>query len=146
MIFCLALFKLSQVVIEVFYNIFTQVSPNIPGMSFVGWAGGASPGAEFDRVTGFPFTVGSHTVPLAIGSFIVPSASFHFGFNQMQTNVGMRWGLDTSAGTGDSFIRAPACGLVNWGTLTSINLPGNWVMAATIDDVIPVELQSYDIE
>jgi len=131
-------------VISTTYNVFTN-NGFVTTHSFVAWAGGATPGAEIGRQP-TPPTQGANTA--AISPFIpIASASFHFGFNQPSTAEGMRWGLDTSGGgTGDSFIRAPTCGLTNWGSVTSIGFPGNWVMAAVIDDAVPVELMTFDVE
>ncbi|MGH9464850.1 MAG: hypothetical protein ACRD0X_04345 [Thermoanaerobaculia bacterium] len=133
-------------IISTTYNIFTQVSPNITAFSFVAWAGGASPGAELGREAGFPFGAGNHTANLGT-PIVVSTPQFFFGFNQPQTNVGMRIGLDTSSGSaGESFIRAPTCGVAAFLTVDSIGFPGNWVMAAVIDDTIPVELMNFDVD
>jgi len=131
-------------IISTTYNVFTNLG-FVVTHSFVAWAGGAVPGLEIGRQ---PTPPGPGNVTAAITPAIqVTSASFHFGFNQPQTAAGMRWGLDTSGGgTADSFIRASACGLSSWGTLTSIGLPGNWVMAAVVDETIPVELTAFDVE
>jgi hypothetical protein len=128
-----------------YYNVFTQVSPNINALSFVAWAGGAQPGAEQCRQSIAPnWGVGDHTV--AIGDCCVDSAQFYFGQNQPQTNVGMRWGVDSSSGSwGTSFIGAPACGVAGWILLDNIGFPGNWVFAASADPCgnVPVELKSW---
>ncbi|MCA9727843.1 MAG: hypothetical protein KC729_09190, partial [Candidatus Eisenbacteria bacterium] len=120
---------------QVYYNIFTNVSPNITQLDFVAWRGGAVPGAELGRQSIAPnWGQGDHTV--SINSVWVPSAQFYFGFNQNQTNVGLRWGLDTSSGSwGTSFIRAPTCGAATFTLLDNLGFPGNWVMAASVDVV-----------
>ncbi len=133
-------------IISTTYNVFTQVSPNITAFSFVAWAGGGSPGAEIGREAGFPFGQGNHTATLDM-PIVVTTPQFFFGFNQPQTNVGMRIGLDTSSGSeGESFIRAPTCGAGTFLTVDSLGFPGNWVMAAVIDDTIPVELMTFDVD
>ena len=126
-----------------YYNVFTQVSPNISQLSFVAWQGGASPGAEIGRQSIAPnWGAGDHTV--AIAGIAVGSSQFYFGQNQNQTNVGMRWGVDSSSGSwGTSFIRAPTCGAASFFLLDNLGFPGNWVMAASVDGVVPVELKSW---
>lgn len=132
-------------VLSTTYNLFTQISPNINSLSFVAWAGGGSPGAEVGRQTGMPFSQGNHTA--AVSGVTVSSAQFYFGFNQSQTNVGMRIGLDTNSGSeGTSFIRAPTCGAAAFTTVDALGFPGNWVMAAVVDEVVPVELMTLDVE
>ena len=127
-----------------FYNIFTQVSPTITSLSFIALAGGGTPGAEFARQTGLDFTQGDHTV--AINPAIsVASAQFFFGHNQAQSNVGMRWGLDTSSGSAaTSFIRAPTCGANAFTLVDQLGFPGNWVMSVSTDTGgTPVELSTW---
>jgi hypothetical protein len=129
-----------------YYNIFTQVSPNISHLDFVAWAGGAVPGGELCRQSIAPnWGAGDHTV--AIQDCCVSSAQFYFGQNQNQTNVGMRWGVDSSSGSwGTSFIRAPTCGAGAFTLLDNLGFPGNWVMAASVNDEdcgVPVELRSW---
>ncbi len=135
-------------IISTTYNIFTQVSPTITAFSFVAWAGGGSPGAELGRITGLPFSQGNHTQNFNTATaIVVGTPQFFFGFNQPQTDVGMRIGLDTSSGSeGESFIRAPACGAGTFFTVDSLGFPGNWVMAAVIDDTVPVELMTFDVD
>lgn len=132
-------------VVSTTYNIFTQISPTITSLSFVAWAGGAAPGAELGRQAGVPFSQGNHTA--VVSGVAVPSAQFYFGLNQGQSNVGLRIGLDTSSGSaGTSFIRAPTCGATAFASVDSLGFPGNWVMAAVVEDVVPVELQTLDVE
>lgn len=132
-------------VLSTTYNIFTQVSPNINSLSFVAWAGGGSPGAEIGRQTGMAFSQGNHTA--AVSGITVSSAQFYFGFNQNQANVGMRIGLDTNSGSeGTSFIRAPTCGAAAFTLVDSLGFAGNWVMAAVVDEVVPVELMTLDVQ
>jgi len=132
-----------------FYNIFTQVSPNITSLSFVVWRGaGSTPGAEVARIPGLDYSAGTHSAFLPGGVTItsadVPSALLYFGQSQPQTNVGLRWGVDTSSGSwGLSYIRAPACGNSSFVTLDSIGTPGNWAMAVCIETFVPVELKSW---
>ncbi|MCA9730462.1 MAG: hypothetical protein KC729_22480, partial [Candidatus Eisenbacteria bacterium] len=76
-----------------YYNIFTQVSPNISQLDFVLWQGGAAPGAEIGRVSIAPeWGAGDHTV--AIAGLEVSSSQVYFGQNHNQADVGMRWGAD----------------------------------------------------
>ena len=130
-----------------YYNIFTNVSPNITQLDFVAWAGGAVPGAEIagSRVSLAPqWGAGDHTV--AIPNVVIPSAQFYFGQNQNQTNVGLRWGVDSSSGSwGTSYIRAPTCGAAAFTLLDNLGFPGNWVMAVTVkcEGPVPVELKSW---
>jgi hypothetical protein len=127
-----------------YYNIFTQVSPNISQLDFVVWAGGAVPGAELARDSIVPnWGAGDHTV--AVSGICVPLQQFYFGHSQTQTNVGMRWGLDTGSGSaGTSFVRAPSCGVGAFTPVDNLGFPGNWVMSVTADHCrVPVELQSW---
>lgn len=127
-----------------YYNIFTNVSPNISQLDFVLWEGTAVPGSEYLRQSIAPnWGVGDHTV--AISSADVWSTNFFFGQNQNQTNVGLRWGLDTSSGSwGTSFIRAPTCGAGAFTLVDQLGFPGNWVMSVTVAyPESPIELQSW---
>jgi hypothetical protein len=127
-----------------FYNIYTQVSPTITSLSFVvwGWAGGP-PTAELGRQAGLPWNSGNHTVAIAPGISIGVS-NLAIGQNQPQTNVGMRWGLDTSSSAMTSYIRAPSCGATTWAMVDALGFPGNWCMSVTINDgTTPAELQSW---
>lgn len=127
-----------------YYNIFTQVSPNMSQLDLVAWAGGAVPGEEIGRHSILPnWGVGDHTV--AVAGICIPMQQFYFGHSQTQTNVGMRWGLDTSSGSaGSSFIRAPNCGVGTFTLVDNLGFPGNWVMSVTTDQCsVPVELQSW---
>ena len=129
-----------------YYNIVTNVSPNISHLDFVAWGGGAVPGAEQGRVSVAPnWGAGDHTV--AIAGVCVTDQQFYFGQNQNQTNVGIRWGLDSSSGSwGTSFIRAPTCGAGAFTLVDNLGFPGNWVMSVTVDEgcgPVPVELKSW---
>jgi hypothetical protein len=130
-------------VISTTYNVFTNLGA-VTTHSFVAWAGGGAPGAELGRQPVNP-AQGNHTSAIA-PAIPVASAAFNFGFNQPQPAAGMRWGMDSSAGTAHSRIRAPTCGAAAFTLVTALGFPGNWVMAAVIDDMIPVELMSYDVE
>ena len=125
-----------------YYEIFTNVSPNITSLSFLVEAGGAAPGGEIGRQAGLNWTVGPHTVAIA-PPLPVNTGQFYFGHNQPQTNVGMRWGLDTSSSAVTSYIRAPGCGAVVYTLVDALGFPGNWCFTADIDTVVPVELQSW---
>jgi len=125
------------------YNVYTQVSTTITALSFVCWTGFGAPGAEFGRQAGIPWSQGNHTVAIS-PAITCQDAWFFFGQNQPQTNAGMRWGLDTSSGSaGNSYIKAPTCGLSGWGTLDSIGYPGNWCMSVSVAQYSPVELQTW---
>ena len=127
-----------------FYYIYTQVSTTITALSFVCWEGPvpAGPGAEIagSRTPGMDWSLGSHTAPINVDIY---SAGFFFGHNQPQTNVGMRWGLDTSSSAQSSYIRAPACGASSHTMVDQLGFPGNWVMSVTVPGSTPVELKSW---
>ena len=128
---------------SVTYNVFTGNGAGTLG--FVAWAGGLTPGAVLGAQSGMPLTTGNYTVTIA--PYIpVADPQFFFGFNQPQTNAGMRIGVDSSSGSGFSFLQAPTCDLGSWGTLTSIGFPGDWVMAAVVSSILPVELTVFDVE
>ena len=115
--------------------------------AFMAWTAAGAPGAAIgsQALTAAQYAVGTHTV--AISPFIpLTNQAFFFGFNQPQTAAGMRWGRDTSVGSGFSYILAPSCGLGSWGTMTAIALPGDWVMRVLVDDTVPVELQMFSVE
>jgi hypothetical protein len=126
-----------------YYNIFTNVSPNISQLDFMVWQGGAAPGNEIGRASIAPnWGAGDHTV--AISGVYVGSNQFYFGQNQNQTNVGMRWGLDTSSGSaGTSFIRAPTCGAGVFTLVDNLGFPGNWVLSVSTERESPIELKSW---
>ena len=133
-------------IVSTTYNIFTNISPNITSLSFVAWTGGGTPGAELARRTGLPFTTGNHTQSFAT-AISMASPAFYFGVNQAQTNVGIRLGQDTTAPVaGTSFIRATTCGAAAFITVEAAGVAGNWVMAVLVDDNVPVELMSFDVE
>lgn len=125
-----------------FYNLYTQISPNITALSFVVWTGMVAPGTEIGRQSGMPWAQGSHTVAIS-PPLPVPSAWFFFGQNQPQTNVGVRWGLDSSSSAGTSYIRAPSCGATAFTLVDALGYPGNWCMSVSADAGSPVELQSW---
>jgi len=126
-----------------FYNIYTNVSPNITSLTFKVWSGFAAPGVELGGQAGMPWAQGNHTVAIS-PPIIINDPWFFLGQQQTQANVGIRWGLDQSSSAGTSWIKAPTCGLSGWGTMTSIGYPGNWCMAVTVSDgPSPVELQSW---
>jgi hypothetical protein len=138
-------------IISTTYNLFTQISPNINQLDFRAWAGGGVPGAQFGSQSGLPFASGNHTVAISpainVSTANAPGGQFYFGLNNAQTNVGIRVGEDTNSGSaGTSFIRAPICGASSFVTVDSLLFPGNWVMAAVIDDGIPVELMNFSVE
>jgi hypothetical protein len=125
-----------------FYNIYTQISPNITALTFSLRTGMVAPGTEIGSQAGLPWTQGSHTVAIS-PPLTVPSAWFFFGHGQPQSNVGMRWGLDTTTSAGTSYIRAPACGAVVFTLVDQLGFPGNWCMSVSADAGSPVELQSW---
>ena len=127
-------------IVEHYYEIYTQVSPTITALSFIVHTGFAMPGAEIGRVGGLDWSVGGHTAAVAVN---VPTAFLFFGHNQPQSNVGMRWGMDSSSSAGTSYIRAPACGATAFTLVDQLGFPGNWCFSATTGTVTAVELQSW---
>ncbi len=133
------------------YNMFTNVSPTITSMNFMAWAGGATPGASIGSQSGVPFSPGNHTVminpPIQVTAGQTPGGVLYFGLNQPQANVGVRIGEDSSSGSAmTSFIRAPTCGAAAFTLADNLGFPGNWVMAAIINDMVPVELMNFKVE
>jgi len=130
---------------SVFYHVFTNVSPTLTALSFKVWQGtGLVPGAELASHSGLDFSLGEHTAVLPW--LDVDADWFFFGLAQPQTDAALRIGLDTSSGGGEnSFLRAPGCGLENWGTMTSVGFSGNWVIMGTIEQGggVPIELTSW---
>ena len=101
--------------------------------------------------SGVPFGVGNHTVvinpPIQVTAGQAPGNQLFFGLNQPQANVGVRIGLDSSSGSAaTSFIRAPTCGAGAFTLVDNLGFPGNWVMAAIINDMVPVELMNFKVE
>ena len=134
-------------VVSTTYTLFTQVSPNVSSLSFVAWADSAgAPGLQFGRQAGLPFAAGNSTAAITPMIAVRAAATFFFGLHQRQADAGLRVGLDTDSGDGKSFIRAPACGAGAFFDVTAVGFPGNWVMAAVVDDSIPVELTAVGIE
>ena len=125
-----------------YYEIYTQVSPTITALSFIVHTGMAMPGAEIGRQGGLVWSQGAHTAVIA-PHIPVPTAFLFFGQNQPQSNVGMRWGLDTSSSASSAYIRAPACGATAWTLLDQLGFPGNWCISAEIGGTSPVEIQSW---
>lgn len=128
------------------YNIFTNNLPNTV-WDLVGWAGGATPGAEIFRANLTPAdaTAGNHTVTV-VADHGVPTASFYFGFNDATPAHGMRLGMDsTSSAPGATFLRAPGCGAAAFTDVISIGFPGFWVIRAIADDTVPVELMDFNV-
>jgi hypothetical protein len=130
-------------IVSTTYNVFTNVGPGT--LNFVAWAGGGSPGAVIGMQTGVPDSQANHTAVIS-PAINVTTPQFFFGLNQPEANAGLRIGVDSGSGGGFSFIRAPVCGAGGFLTLTAVGFPGNWVMAAVIDDMVPVELMSYDVD
>ena len=129
----------SFTLISHFYMIFTNISPNITQLNFQALTALANP--PICTTGGMPWTVGSHTVAI---NCAVPQAQFFFGHNQPQTNVGLRWGLDTNSGSaGTSYIQAPSCGANTYTLVDALGFPGNWVMSVTTDNGTPVELSTW---
>ncbi|MEZ4652591.1 MAG: hypothetical protein R3E12_03035 [Candidatus Eisenbacteria bacterium] len=130
-------------VTSLYYNIFTNVSPNPTEMTFVIYQGGDAPGPIIQQTALVaPHSLqGDHTI--AIGGLAPDSQQFYFGMIQPNVHAGMRWGVDTAASDGTSFFRAPSCGLDEFVTLDTIGFPGNWVMAITVDNSYPVELMTW---
>jgi len=135
------------------YQLFTQISPNITTLTFSVWSGTSFPGAT---VASQPLTAAffptvtnlspqTFTAPVA-PPVVMSAQTFFFGLTQPQSNVGMRAGLDTSSTAVTSYIRAPSCGAATFNLVDNLGFPGNWVMAVIIDDTIPVELMSFEID
>ena len=126
-----------------YYYIYTVVAPFITALSFVCWEDqGAGPGMEFARRAGLDWGDGGHTVaidpPIPVGAM-----AFYFGQIQPQTNVGIRWGLDTSSSAERSYICAPACGVDVFALVDALGYPGNWCFSVTVDQPTPVELSTW---
>jgi hypothetical protein len=122
-----------------YYEIFSQFSPTITALSFIVSAG-VNPGVEVGRQAGLDWSAGPHTVAVSIP---VATQNLFIGHNQPQTNVGMRWGLDTSSSAGTSYIRAPSCGAATYTLVDALGFAGNWCFSATVGGESPVELQSW---
>jgi hypothetical protein len=131
---------------------YSVANPSGPTWDLVAWNNGASPGSEIQRCPLGPAngTPGSHTVTVPVGCLTIPLAAgqmFFFGFSQGTDVNTMSAPQDTSGSTpGTVFIRAPGCGLPNFGTVESIGFPGYWVHRIVIDDTVPVELMRFDVE
>jgi len=55
--------------------------------------------------------------------------------------------MDTSGATPNTvFIRAPGCGLPSFLPVEAIGFPGYWVHRIIVDDTVPVELMSFDVQ
>ncbi len=135
---------------SVSYNLFTQISPNITNMQFAAWAGGASPGAT-GNMTYVPFAQGFNTVALdprlEVGAATAPGGQFYMGLLQNQSTVGFRAGVDSSSGSAmTSFIRAATCGATNFTLLDNLGFPGNWVIRAVANELVPVELMTFEVD
>ena len=133
------------------YNIFSFVSgptwnlvawnntPTIPGTVIATCPLGAGSG-----------TNGNHTIAIAPGCVTIPSASgptWFFGLSQGTDLNGVRIGMDSNGTITPNtvFIRAPGCGLTNFGTVESIGFPGNWVHRIIVENNTPVELMDFEI-
>ncbi len=134
---------------SVSYDLFTQISPNITSMNFAAWGGGGAPGATA-AVTAVTFDPGFNTVALdprmPVGAATAPGGQFFMGLNQTQSNVGFRAGVDSSSGSaGTSYIRAAGCGASAFTLLDALGFPGNWVIRAVANELVPVELMTFDV-
>jgi hypothetical protein len=131
---------------------YSVASPSGPTWDLVAWNNGASPGSEIQRcpLGAANGTPGSHTVTVPPGCLTIPQAAgqtFFFGLSQGTDVNTMSAPQDTSGSTpGTVFIRAPGCGLPNFGTVESIGFPGFWVHRIIVDDTVPVELMSFGVE
>lgn len=128
------------------YNIFTFNAG--PTWDMVGWANGATPGAELGRTPlgAAAGTTGNHTVAV-VPNITVPTATFFFGLSQGADLSGIRIGMDSGGSTPNTvYIRAPGCGLGAFGTVESIGFPGFWVQRILVNDVPPVELMNFDVK
>jgi hypothetical protein len=129
-------------IFENWYYIFTQNNTSGVDLSFAVGDGGLN--AWTCVQPGLPFGLGSWTVPIDPPVKIF-NFQFYFGHCQPQTNIGMRWGLDTNSGSAaQSYIRAPACGANSFILLDNLGFPGNWVMSVSVDEQpTPVELTTW---
>jgi hypothetical protein len=138
-------------VVSTTYNIFTFNSG--PTWNLVAWNNTPTiPGTVIDT---FPLgagsgTTGNHTIAVPPGGLLIPAASgptWFFGLSQGTDLTGIRIGMDSNGTITPNtvFIRAPGCGLANFGTVESIGFPGNWVHRIIADNSMPVELMDFDI-
>lgn len=131
------------------YNLFTQISPNMTMLNFAVWAGG-NIGAPTTTLVTAPLTAfatsGDYTYVFPNPAPTVAATSIAIGVQNTQTNVGFRLGVDTSSTDGTSWIRAASCGAAAFTLLDNIGFPGNWVVRAVANDVVPVELMTLSVE
>ena len=124
-----------------YYDVYTQMG-YVTALSFIALTGMAMPGTEIGRQAGLDPSMGGHTVAIS-PMILVPDAMFFFGHNQPQSAAGMRWGLDMTTSAGTSYIRAPSCGATVYTLVDQLGFPGNWCFSVSIEDDVPVDLQSW---
>jgi len=123
-----------------------------PTWDLVAWNNGAAPGSEIQRCSlgAANGTPGVHTVTVAPGCLTIPAAAgqtFFFGLSQGTDPNVVDLGMDTSGATPNTvFIRAPGCGLPSFLPVEAIGFPGYWVHRIIVDDTVPVELMSFDVQ
>lgn len=130
------------------YNLFTQISPNMTMLNFAVWSGGniGAPGVTLTTAPLTGFAQGDHTYAFPNPAPTVAATSIAIGVQNTQTNVGFRLGVDTSSSDGTSWIRAAGCGAAAFTLMDNIGYPGNWVVRAVANDVVPVELMTLSVK
>ncbi len=131
------------------YSNFDQGSPTITHMLFATRVDGTSPGATA-AVASISFVDGFNTAVfeprLPVGAATAPGGRFYIGLIQSQTDAGFRAGVDSSSGSEmTSYVRAPACGVSAFTLLDALGFPGNWVIRAVANELVPVELMTFDV-
>jgi len=137
-------------VVATTYNIFSFNAG--PTWNLMAWQNGAVPGAAIATcpLGAGSGTIGNHTIAVPVGCLTIPAAmgpTFFFGLSQGADLNGVRIGQDTNGAFAPAtvYIRAPGCGLSNFGSVESIGYPGNWVHRIMVDNSVPVELMDFDI-
>lgn len=130
------------------YNLFTQISPNMTMLNFAVYAGGniGAPTATLVTAPLTGFAQGDHTYVFPNPAPTVAATSIAIGVQNTQTNVGFRLGLDNTSSDGTSWIKAASCGATNFALVDNLGFPGNWVVRAVANDVVPVELMTLSVE
>jgi hypothetical protein len=132
------------------YNIFTFNAG--PTWNLAAWQNGSIPGPVIATcpLGAGSGTTGNHTIAVPVNCLNIPAAmgpTFFFGLSQGADPNGVRIGQDTNGvfTPATVYIRAPGCGLTNFGSVESIGYPGNWVHRIIVDNSLPVELMDIDI-
>ena len=138
-------------VLSTTYNIFSFNAG--PTWNLMAWNNTApGPGTVIDTcpLGAGSGTTGNHTINVPAGCLLIPASSgptWFFGLSQGADLNGVRIGMDSNGTITPNtvFIKAPGCGLANFGTVESIGFPGNWVHRIIADNSMPVELMDFDI-